>query len=87
MNNTNLTSSIDSQSIFANIPESYTFFPKLCIAINTRDAQKQIKRTHDTVLLCQTAKAEKKMRVNDREDTPCELKVVGASQKTNKKNR
>ena len=42
---------------------------------------KQNKRTHDTMLLCQTAKAEKKVRVNDREDTPCEPKVVGASRK------
>ena len=29
------------------------------------------------MLLCRTAKAEKKVRVNDREDTLCELKVVG----------
>ena len=28
------------------------------------------------VLLCRTAKAEKKVRVNDREDTLCEPKVV-----------
>ena len=42
---------------------------------------KQNKRTHDTALLCQTAKAEKKVRVNDHEDTLCEPKVVGASRK------
>ena len=36
--------------------------------------RKQNKRTHDTVLLCQTEKAEKKVRVNDCEDTLCEPK-------------
>ena len=43
--------------------------------------QKQNKRTHDTVLLYRTAKAEKKVRVNDREDTLCEPKVVGCPSK------
>ena len=49
--------------------------------------QKQNKRTHDTVLLYQTAKAEKKVRVNDREDTLCELKVVGCLSKKKKKKK
>ena len=44
---------------------------------------KQNKWTHDTALLCRTAKAEKKVRVNDREDMLCEPKVVGASRKKN----
>ena len=42
---------------------------------------KQNKWTHDTALLCRTAKAEKKVRVNDREDMLCEPKVVGASRR------
>ena len=47
--------------------------------------RKQNKQTHDTMLLCRTAKAEKKVRVNEHEDTLCEPKVVGASQKKKKK--
>ena len=42
--------------------------------------RKQNKQTHDTVLLCRMAKAEKKVRVNEREDMLREPKVVGASQ-------
>ena len=47
--------------------------------------RKQNKRTHDTVLLYRTAKAEKKVRVNDREDTLCEPKVVGCLSEKEKK--
>ena len=48
--------------------------------------RKQNKRAHDTVLLYRTAKAEKKVRVNDREDTLCEPKVVGCLSKIKIKN-
>ena len=47
--------------------------------------RKQNKWTHNTVLLCRMAKAEKKVRVNDHEDMLCEPKVVGASRKKEKK--
>ena len=43
--------------------------------------RKQNKWTHDTVLLCRTVEAEKKVRVNDHEDTLCEPKVVGCLSK------
>ena len=64
--------------VFLQIFPKVTLFSRNCVLPSIPEMpQKQNKRTHDKVLLYRTAKAEKKVRVNDREDTLCEPKVVG----------
>ena len=68
--------------VFLQIFPNVALFPRNCVLPSIPEMPwKQNKRTHDTVLLCQTAKAEKRGRVNDHEDTLCELKVVGCLSK------
>ena len=68
--------------VFLQIFPKVTLFSWNCVLPSIPEMpRKQNKRTRDTVLLCRTAKAEKKVRVNDREDTLCELKVVGCLSK------
>ena len=64
--------------VFLQIFPKVTLFSRNCVLPSIPEMpRKQNKRTHDKVLLYRTAKAEKKVRVNDREDTLCEPKVVG----------
>ena len=64
--------------VFLQIFPKVTLFSRNCVLPSIPEMpRKQKKRTHDKVLLYRTAKAEKKVRVNDREDTLCEPKVVG----------
>ena len=68
--------------VFLQIFPKVTLFSRNCVLPSIPEIpRKQNKRTHDTVLLYRTAKAEKKVRVNDREDTLCEPKVVGCLSK------
>ena len=70
--------------VFLQIFPKVTLFSRNCVLPSIPEMPwKQNKQTHDTMLLCRTAKAENKVRVNDHEDTPCEPKVVGASWKRN----
>ena len=64
--------------VFLQIFPKVTLFSQNCVLPSIPEMPWKLnKRTHDTVLLYQTAKAEKKVRVNDCEDTLCEPKVVG----------
>ena len=64
--------------VFLQIFPKVTLFSRNCVLPSIPEMpRKQNKRTHDKVLLYRMAKAEKKVRVNDREDTLCEPKVVG----------